>query len=41
MHNVGVGTDEPRAQIKFLKQKIKQKGFRSNFEIKKLNEIIK
>ena len=36
MHNVGVGTDPPHAQIKFLKQEIKQKRFRSTFEIKKL-----
>ena len=34
MHNIGVATDEPRAQIKFLKQEIKQKRFRSNSEIK-------
>ena len=36
MHNVGVGTDPRHAQIKFLKQEIKQKRFRSTFEIKKL-----
>ena len=41
MHNVGVDTDGPRAQTKFLTQEIKQKRFRSNFEIKKLNEIMK
>ena len=34
MHKGGVGTDGPQAQIKFLKQEIKQKRFRSNFEIK-------
>ena len=36
MHHVGVGTDCPHAQIKFLKQEIKQKRFQSNFELKKL-----
>ena len=39
MHKGGVGTDGPHAQIKFLKQEIKQKRFRSNFEIKNSNEI--
>ena len=39
MHKVGVGTDGPHAQIKFVKQEIKQKPFRSNFEIRKWNEI--
>ena len=39
MHKVGVGTDGPHAQVKFLKQEIKQKRFRSNFEIKNWNEI--
>ena len=34
MHQVGVGTDCPHAQIKYLKQEIKQKRFQSNFEIK-------
>ena len=34
MPKVGVGTDGPHAQIKFFKQEIKQKRFRSNFEIK-------
>ena len=38
MHKVGVGTDEPHAQIKFVKQEIKQKPFRSSFEIKNWNE---
>ena len=41
MHNVGIDIDGPRAQTKFLKQEIKQKSFRSNYEIKKLNEIMK
>ena len=39
MHKVGVGTDGQHAQIKFVKQEIKQKPFRSNFEIRKWNEI--
>ena len=34
MLKVSVGNDGPHAQIKFLKQEIKQKRFRSNFEIK-------
>ena len=33
MHKVGIGTDGPHAQIKFLKKEIKQKRFRSDFEI--------
>ena len=36
MHKVGVGADGPHAQIKFLKQEIKQKRFRNNFEIENL-----
>ena len=36
MQKVGVGTDGPRVQIKFPKQKIKQKRFPSNIKIKKL-----
>ena len=35
MYKVGVGTYPPHAQIKFLKQEIKQKRFRNTFEIKK------
>ena len=34
MYKAGVGTDGPHAQIKILKQEIKQKRFRSNFETK-------
>ena len=33
MYKVGVGTDGPHAQIKFLKQEIKQERFQSKFEI--------
>ena len=39
MHKVDIGTDGPHAQINFVKQEIKQKPFRSNFEIKNWNEI--
>ena len=39
MYKAGVGTDGPHAQIKILKQEIKQKRFRSNFETKNWNEI--
>ena len=39
MHKVGAGTGGPDAQIKFLKQEIKQTCFRSKFEIKIWNEI--
>ena len=36
MHKVGVRTDGPHAQIKFLKHEIKQKRFRSFFFFFKL-----
>ena len=39
MHKVGTSTDGPHAQIKCLKQEMKQKRFRSNFEIKNWNEM--
>ena len=40
MHKVGVSTDGPHAEIKILKQEIKQKNVRSKFdEIKNWNEI--
>ena len=34
MHEVGVSTDRPHAQIKFLKQEINLARFQSKFEIK-------
>lgn len=39
MHKVGAVTGGPHAQIKFLKREIKQKRFRSSFEIKNWHKI--
>ena len=39
MRKAGVGTNVPHVQIKFSKQEIKQKSFRSKFEIKNWNGI--
>ena len=39
MHKFDVGSAGSHAQINFVKQEIKQKPFRSNFEIKNWNEI--
>ena len=39
MRKAGVGTNVPHVQIKILEQEIKQKSFRSKFEIKNWNGI--
>ena len=39
MRKAGVGTNVPHVQIKILEQEIKQKSFRSKFEIKNWNVI--
>ena len=39
MRKAGVRTNVPHVQIKILEQEIKQKSFRSKFEIKNWNGI--